>query len=275
MLANNAAICCSGGGPQGARLTDKNLSVALTGQSTVRPKAGAGFLQKLEDALQAAVHSDGSGNYSSGANSGGGSLGGAQVIDFPMVDPYKPLRRAGRPKIAGYNAFPAPVVNVQPYLSRPGMLADVSRPGGVRRSAFNARGDDKSASLPPGSESLGFVDNSSDLFHTSEGIRLPTYSAGPTKLQSIIGGIAATLPATVAAFRASPQNLNLQQYQPYQAGVYQGGAGGAGADIGAQTGAAVGNVGDTISNIVAQHPYLVLAGGAALVLLFMSPPRRR
>jgi hypothetical protein len=272
MSFGDAAVCCgkAAAGAAGGYTSDgTGASTSLPGLSgslgsTVRPKgAGYDFLRKVEDALQAAIHGsdnvDGLDALGSGAASGAGN-----VIDFPMRDPYRPL--ATRPYSAplpGYTAFPSPGNNLQ-----------ASRNRFIKVNVFNARGGaeaDPPDEANPGNQSLGYVDPFSEI---PGGIGLPS---GPSKLQEIISGIQNTLPATVAAFRASPQNLT---YTP----VYQGAQGGAypvsnaypaGAAIGSQAGAAVGNVGDTIGKIVAQHPYLVLGGVAAAVLLFMSPPRRR
>lgn len=296
MQAGNAAICCRAGVNGGIGAGGGNNGVGLPGLSTVTPAKSEGFVSKIEQALQAAVHGSGSVSGGSIGDTLGGAASGAEAVPFPMVNPYGPLRRAGR--VSGINAFPAPRINVQPARNaRIFGVREISLPG-VRRSVFNMRGDEPIGAPAQSASVSGFEDLAAQV---PEGVGLDagfsglgslgawgggggilesvsSYSSGPTKLQTVLGTIQATLPATIAALRANPNNLySSQSFNPYAPGQYTAtaGGGGAGADIGGQAGAAVGNIGDTVSNIVAQHPYLVLAGGAALVLLFMSPPRRR
>jgi hypothetical protein len=173
-----------------------------------------------------------------------------------MVDPFKPVVQTRSP-VTALTAFPNRFTYKVPAV-----------PG--------AEPDDEQSSLDGGFSGLGFIAPEGDGWPT--GIALPS---GPSKLQTILGTIQATLPATIGALRASPTNIYPGGYQnPYAPGAGQvygtgGVTGGAVANVGQQVGGAVGNIGDTFGNIVAQHPYLILAAGAAAVLLFMSPPRRR
>lgn len=211
---------------------------------------GGGLLETIGRALDAAVH--GGDSVGAGASIGPNrnySAGGANVVPFPMVNPYRPAVKTGAP-ITALTAFP---------------------------KRFTSEVEVDSSGIPD-DEQAGF----SGL--GSLGLSLAPYedvyqSSSPTKLQTILGTIQATLPATIQALRATPTNIYPSQtYNPYSTSgsVYPDmGRAGAGADIGASAGAAVGNVGDTISGIVARHPFLVLGAGAALLLLFMNPPRRR
>jgi len=76
----------------------------------------------------------------------------------------------------------------------------------------------------------------------------------------------------------SPENLQIlfgQNRYALNQGVqpnYQGT--GPVSDIGATAGGALGNLGDSLGQIVYQHPYLTIGAGFALVLLFMTPPSR-
>jgi hypothetical protein len=244
--------CCVDS-PAGVRINGSLPGGGVSGGGVIGGGApGVGVVNKLAAALDAAVHGDGSG----GASGSASGNGGGRIIQFPLVNPYRPLK-AVRSPISGLNAFPkvSDIVNF-------GYRVD-------RAAVFNNRGVDTNDQLPEGSESLGFT-----FQEYPDGVSLP--SSGPSNLQLILDTIARTLPATISAAKKQPY------YDPAargysQTGYETGGAypGQAGGQIGSQVGGAVGNVGDTLGNIVAQHPYLVLAGGAALVLLFMSPPRRR
>ncbi len=288
MLANNnaAAVCCggcaSGAGCVSGRANgggvNGNLGLSLgASPTTIRSAPGDGLIKRIEDALTAAIHG---GDSVSGA--GGGSANdsgiaqGGSVIDFPMINPYSPIKATGSP-VTGINAYPWPQSNLQPARNKRVskiIFKEVSQPG-IRISNFNTRGNEDAPSGMPGevgSESLGFA-----FEEYPNGVSLP--SSGPSNLQSILSTIATTLPATISALKKQPyynpaqgqQAIYGQQPYGVQPGVTQGGI----ANIGAQTGAAVGNLGDAFSNIVATHPYLILAGGAALLLLFMKPPSRR
>lgn len=225
------------------------------------------ILDRISQALDAAIHGGDSGaSAGSGAGSGDYNLASsyqANVIPFPMKNPYQPVGDAKVPA-SGFTAWPAK--RLQP---RERLLKSVNTAKDL---------DNRMPKPEDDFEGLGFLDPGGIYAPGSPGVvgSLP----GPSTLQTIIGGIATTLPATIQAIRANPSNIYPGNvYGPYSAnagGMYPGTIQtGAGANIGAQTGAAVGNIGDTLGNIVAQHPYLVLGGVAAAILLFMNPPRRR
>lgn len=282
MLQTQGALCCAKAGQTGGgcAIGGRNgLGVGIGGKVG---SAGLTFgsssdnrtiLQKLSDALDQAIHGGDSGGIgaSSSVASGTGYGSGANVIPFPMVSPYRPIGDADIP-VSGLFAWP----------SQRGRIVSVNaRP----TKSFNARGDEARQSGEPTGESDD--EQSSDSFSGfgfldpgiagGGGISLP--QSGPSTLQTILGTIQATLPATIQAIRAQPSNIYPGNvYNPYSTnypGATYPGAQAPGANIGAQAGAAVGNVGDTLGNIVAQHPYLVLAGVGAAILLFMQPPRRR
>lgn len=225
--------------------------------------SGGDIVDRIAQAVDAAIHG---GEISSARNSNGsatGSRGGGNVIEFPMVDPYLPIRKTRVP-VAGLNAFPR--------------VADIAN-FSYRTRVFNARGDEDTGD--EGMSGLGFtwgdfgnvLPNPQTTMEYPTGISLP--STGPSNLQLILDAISRTLPATISAAKKQPYydpaQSSLYNAQIAQAGYY----GQPGSNIGSQLGGAVGNIGDTFGNIVAQHPFLVLAGGAALILLFMSPPKRR
>lgn len=227
-----------------------------------RSGAGGGILQKLADAVQDAVHP---GSVTDAASYPGGGMmpqSGAQVIPFPVISPYRPLT-ATRVPVTGLIAFPHSgyYFNGEPIMD------------------FN--GQNENDNTRPGKENLADSWGFSGLGFTEgpqTGYSLPS---SPSKLQTILGAITTALPTTISALKSQPYyNPNTAQTMIY--GGPQGstqplgpGLGGAGADIGSQAGAAVGGIGDSIANIVNQHPLLILAGGAALLLLFMKPPSRR
>ena len=260
-----AAVCCGmpnpgGGGargPGGAYGNDVPGGSVNVGGVQI-PRTAKGLLQKIGEAIDNAVHGGDSGSSAgSGSNTGAGSAGfRSNPVEFPMVNPFRPIVRSGSP-VTALTAWPKRFTYKVPDLTDAGQEPD------DEQSSFDG---------------LGFIAPEGDSWPT--GIALPS---GPSKLQTILGTIQATLPATIGALRAAPANIYPGQggYQnPYAPGagqIYGTGnvTGGAVANVGSQVGGAVGNLGDTFSNIVAQHPYLILAGGAALVLLFMSPPRRR
>ena len=257
----NGSTCCAEAlGGAGLSITGVKLPGAPGTSGGVLPGGapGTGVLDKIAAAFDAAVHGTG---VSSRAGVGGAS-GGGNVIDFPMVNPYRPIIKTRSP-IAGLNAFPSPVTNFSQRKTSNFYKRDVM---------FNAAGerDADADGMPDGATSLGFFDPGENI---PAGVSLPS---GPSNLSVILGAITqglATVPAIISARKKQPYyDPSAGQYGQYgQGGVTGGGV----ADIGARTGAAVGNLGDTFGQIVAQHPYLILAGGAALVLLFMSPPRRR
>lgn len=216
-----------------------------------------GLIEQIGAALDQAIHGGdsmpgGGGNVSAGG--GGGST--SNVIDFPLVNPYKSAVQTGSP-ITGLTAWP-----------NKGRLREVPDDG-------SGIPDDEQGFSGLGSLGFSLGPFDSNVY----GSEYPYPYPSPSKLQTIIGAIQATLPATIQAIRAQPSNIYPgQTYNPYASnagGLYPGSQTGAGADIGARTGAAVGQVGDMFSGIVQQHPLLLLGAGAALLLLFMNPPRRR
>lgn len=243
---NSAALCCHYGTDNQA--AGYGINRGGNGRRRRITSAPKGIAQTVAAAVDNAVHGGDSGYASGVTGAGGGGMirpsapSGAQVIAFPMVNPYKPAVQTG---------VPIPGLTAPPRYTR------------IVRTLPDAIPDDQI-----GMSGLG-------LAPFDEGV----YASNPTKLQTILGTIQATLPATIQALRAQPANIYPgSMYNPYATnagGMYPGSTGTPGADIGASAGAAVGNVGDTIGGIVARHPYLVLAGGAALLLLFMNPPRRR
>jgi len=271
-----AAVCCEyspGTTGAGYRSGSGNVGAGLRGSVTTGPDGKpASILQVIENALNQAIHGGDSGASAGAASGGGGGASGfiraLSEVEFPMTNPYQPVGDAKVPASPQF-AWPGAGLRLVPSPSQP------SQAGRRGRQVFNAEGDEDigpPADKETGSESLGFS------FSDSAGIALPFESSNPSKLQTIVGGIVAALPATIQAARANPSNIYPGTvYGPYSSnagGSYPGRAG-AGSDIGASAGAAVGNVGDTLGGIVARHPVLTLAGVMAAVLLFMNPPRRR
>jgi len=254
-----AAVCCEYAPGQvdgGVRGTLPGGSIG--GQGTTP----GGLLERVGAALDRAIHggdaSSASGpslsQYAPGAVSRWRQ--GGNIVQFPMVNPFKPIVKTGSP-VTALTAWPKRFTYEVP--PDPAGTPDDEQGGlsGLGDAALGAAWDE----FDPG---------------------YPSYSlpSSPSKLQTVLGTIQATLPATIQALRAQPANIYPGQvYNPYasNAGGYYPGQqrNGAGADIGASAGAAVGNVGDTVSGIVARHPFLVMGGGLALLLLFMNPPRRR
>lgn len=246
---SNAAIasCCQYGKNSGYGAGDSSGSggnLSLSALIRNAPGARNGLLDTISRAIDNAIHGGNSGfvnSGSGGASGSGGSGNGDNVVPFPMVNPFKPVVQTRVP-IPGLTARPKHVYEVAPDGS--------GTPDDEQFAGFG---------------SLGFSWSDFQMIKPSD----LSLDSGPSKLQTILGTVQATLPATIQALRANPNNLYPgASYNP----VYQQGAG---ADIGATAGAAAGNVADSIGGIVARHPYLVLAAGAAAVLLFMNPPRRR
>lgn len=179
-------------------------------------------------------------------------------VPFPMVSPFSPVARAGAP-VTGLTAFP------------------MQRPLGKRYYGLGKLGWPELSTVPGWS-----LPTTPNTTINGQGVSLP---GSPSTLQTILNSInagLATIPAIISANRSQPYyNPSQIAGQPAQTLYGQplaGSAalpGSAGASIGSQAGAAVGNIGDTIGQIVAQHPYLVLGGGLAVVLLMMKPPSRR
>lgn len=164
-----------------------------------------------------------------------------RTVPFPMIDPFAPAINTG-------TRFPR---------------VTTQRPG---RKYYGLNGG------------MGLFDPPDTV--TSQGVTLP----GTSTLDRIfadIRGILPSIPAIISASKSqpyyNPAQLTAQQQQTlYGVPLSQGQYSTAGiTSVGAQTGAALGNLGDTFGAIVAQHPYLTLGVGAALVLWFMNPPRRR
>lgn len=241
---NGGAVPGLGNGPGGSGLGSANAP----GGGGV-PQSAGDLLQRIGAALDQAIHGGASrGSFARRANVIP-FRNGFNPVPFPMVNPFKPVVKTRSP-VTALNRFPDRFTYSVP--------AGDGEPDDEQNS-FNGFG---ALTFDSPASQAGFA----ELFGSSS----------PSKLQTIVGGIATTLPATIQAFRASPQNI----YPASGYGLYGSNVGGpypnqAGADIGASAGAAVGNVGDTIGGIVARHPYLVLAGVGAAILLFMNPPRRR
>lgn len=278
MLGATAAACCGGndvglefdGGLQiGDSVADvKVVRMPKRNGGAARPGAGGGFMQRVTDAIQNAVHPDsgpGVGGDGYNVDGGGSYASSAQVVPFPVVSPYRPLT-ATRVPIEGLTAFPKSgyYFNGEPV------------------SDFNVEGDDPNENMPPGFETLqGFPDPGANA-PVGIGLSQENYSPLGMKWEGVIGQIVQGVPGIISAGKSQPyydpsQSSNPQLFpqQVYGEGVGVVGPGGAGANIGSQAGAAVGNIGDTISNIVSQNPLLVLGLGAAALLLFMRPPGRR
>lgn len=188
-------------------------------------------------------------------------------LPVAMVNPYGPIRDTGSP-VAGINA---------PY----GHLRDQRQYGFAGFEVVDFSGAKAFQPLAGWQEAIEeAARNAADATRPRVvGSRIETSpSPSPSRLEMILRTIQTTLPATISAVRKQPYydpaaSLSSQtvygQQLPYSATA------GAGSDIGAQAGGALGNIGDTFGRIVAEHPYLTLAAGAALVLLFIQPPRRR
>jgi hypothetical protein len=126
---------------------------------------------------------------------------------------------------------------------------------------------------------------------TTPSTSYPSYPGAPTTLDRVSGIIANVVgafatnrgftPTTSGAYSdyARTQqtgvvaNAAQQQQAAADAAVYYG-AQGAGADTGANVGAAVGNIGDQIFGTIARHPFATLLVGAGAVLLFLPSPKR-
>lgn len=275
-MANGNACCGvrpfgAGGGPLGGyQGSGGGGGVSGGGSST-------GIVERVANAIDDAVHNEGQGSDGRGGSAGasGGYVGsGGQVIDFPMVNPFKPIIRTRSP-FPGINADGRfPNKQLQTVAAGIPSVRDVTN-FNYSVKTFNTRGTEDTK-LPGDTDLENFGGLGGFGFNfEQQGVSLP---GSGSNLQAILNAITtglATVPAIISARKKQPYyDPNAGQYP--QSGAYgQPGYGQAGANVGSQVGGAVGNVGDTLGNIVAQHPYLVLAGGAALVLLFMSPPRRR
>ncbi len=242
------------------------------GLSASGKKQATGAIARIENALQQAIHPDGPlrpGDYARNVPGGGMFPSvGSNVIPFPVVSPYRPLTKPRSP-ITGLTAFPK-----SGYYFNGEPVNDFNAPDEYPDRTFTK-------DEVPGYESLGFV----DPHQSPTGIALPDQETGGafTGLggwPTIIGNITSTIPGIISAAKGQPY-YDPRQQQTGGPLTYEGpgsapiNTGGAAADIGARAGSAVGGIGDTISDIVTQHPYVVIAAGAALLLLFMKPPSRR
>ena len=187
-------------------------------------------------------------------------------VAFPMDDPFGPVNKARIP-VPGLNRFPG-------RYNRMGRRYYGLKGGAGLRNSSRFRG---MGLLPP----MINVDFGSGALSTPP-FNPQEDDGGGGGFESIINsirGLLPSVPAIISAARGKPyyNPAQLQQQQTvYGQPVYTSAqTGQAGASIGAQTGAAVGNIGDTIGNIVAQHPYLTLAAVGGAILLFMRPPGRR
>lgn len=259
MLGANAACCgdsvgleFDGGLQIGDSVADVKIVRRPNGNGGGKPALGGSFLEQLEQVIQEAVHPD-SAIVSSGASRAGTSSfpsSGSNVIPFPVVSPYRPITQTRSP-VAGLNAFPKSgyYFNGEPV------------------NEFNVQGDEDSE--VPGYESLSGL------------------GSFGMKWEGVIGQITQTVPGVISAFKGNQyydpsQNMNpqlqqtLQQYShaPAPEGYYYDQSG-ALQRLGASVGAGAGNIAQGLSDFVTENPLIVLAGGAALFLLFMKPPSRR
>lgn len=253
------AVCCQyapENGNAGYGVNTKPVNVGGGVQVNV-PRSPGGLLSQVGQALNQAIHGGDSLAAQQFINSAARSIsGGGNVVPFPVVNPFKPVLQSGAP-VTGLNRFPNRFTRtVESTGSEP---------------------DDEQSSL----DGLGAIE---DIIGPAPlpPIYVPR-SSGPSTLQTILGTIQGTLPATIQAIRAQPSNIFPgTTYNPYTTNypgaVYPGSVPattGPAAGVGAGVGSAVDTLGGTISRFVVEHPYLVIGGGAALFLLFMNPPRRR
>lgn len=278
----NAAACCAytpeSGGTPGYGTTPDIRPVNVGGVQVNVPRSPGGLLAQIGNALDQAIHG-GDGNAARALinNAARTYSGGAKVVPFPMVNPYKPVVTAGIP-VSGMTAWPKRF----PY-----KVADTG--GGEpddEQSSFDG--------LSGGATGLSLGDSNMGLGAAIDEIGppppIPVYrSSGSGTLSTILNAIQTTLPATIQAFRASPSNIFPgTTYGPYTTnagGMYPGSQvapegyyydqSGSLRKVGSAVGGAVGSVGQSLMDFVRTNPLLVLGGGAALVLLFMNPPRRR
>jgi len=267
-ITNASAVCCNYS-PASGMNTDLPGSGGNGGGSVVNGGAGGsrpagGLLERIGQALDQAIHGGDIASAQRLIDSAARTYsGGANVIPFPMVNPFKPVLQTRAP-VTGLNRFP----NRFTYKVRNSGDAEPDD----EQSSFSGFGD---VGQNPGVGLGAALDEIGPPPPVP--VYVPRVSSGST-LQSILGTIQATLPATIQALRASPSNLYPgYSSNPYQtAGLdYGSGTGRAAEDVGAGVGRAADTLGGTVSRFVAEHPYMVIAGGAALVLLFMNPPRRR
>lgn len=261
-ITGASAVCCSyspDSGNSGYGVNAATKPVNIGGVRVNMPRSGGGLLQQIGEALNQAVHGGDSLQAQRLIDSAARTYsGGANVVPFPMVNPYKPVMQARIP-VSGLTRFPQRFTyEVENADSEP---------------------DDEQSSLDgvdSGLSGLGLYDAELGPPPPIPIYRPASNSSGT--LQNILSAIQGTLPATIQAFRAQPSNIYPNTYNPYQTSgsAYPGeGTGRAAENVGAGVGRAADTLGGTVSRFVAEHPYMVIAGGAALALLFMNPPRRR
>lgn len=278
----NAAACCAytpeSGSTPGYGTTPDTKPVTVGGVQVNVPRSPGGLLSQIGAALDQAVHGGDSATAQGLVESAARTYsGGANVVPFPMVNPYKPVVAAGIP-VSGMTAWPKRF----PY-----KVADTG--GGEpddEQSSFDG--------LSGGATGLSLGDGNTGLGAAIDEIGLPppvpVYRSSGSTLQTILGTIQATLPATIQAIRAQPSNIFPgTTYGPYATnagGTYPGSQAippegyyydqsGSLRKVGSAVGGAVGSVGQSLMDFVRTNPLLVLGGGVALVLLFMNPPKRR
>lgn len=252
------AVCCqysseNGGAGYGVPMGTKPLNMG--GVQVNVPRSAKGLLGQIGEALDRAIHGGDSLQAQRLIDNAARTFsGGANVIPFPMVNPFKPVIATGAP-VTGLTRWP-------------------------KRFTYEV----ESTGSEPDDEQSGLSGLGYSWADFGAGLQWPeASSSSPSRLQTILGTIQATLPATIQAIRAQPSNIFPgTSYNPYTTNypgaTYPGstpGTGNAAEDIGAGVGRAADTLGGTVSRFVTEHPYLVIGGGAALFLLFMNPPRRR
>ncbi len=258
-ITGASAVCCSygpGNGNAGYGVNTKPVNIG--GVQVNVPRSPGGLLAQIGEAFNQAVHGGDSGAQQLINSAARTYSGGVNVVPFPMVNPFKPVLATGAP-VTALNRFP----------------------NRFTRQVENTSGgepDDEQSSL----DGLGAIE---DIIGPPPlpPIYVPRTSSGPSTLQTILGTIQGTLPAAIQSLRAQPSNIFPgTSYNPYTTNypgaTYPGSVPtttGPAAGVGAGVGSAVDTLGGTITRFVAEHPYIVIAGGAALFLLFMNPPRRR
>jgi hypothetical protein len=245
------AACCQFA-PEGLAVNVNTKPVNVGGVRVNVPRSPGGFLSQVGEALDKAIHGGDSGT-SQGLTDrvSRGFANGGNIIPFPMVNPFKPVIATGAP-VTALTRFP----NRFTY----------------KVDSVEGEPDDEQSSFDglSGISGLGLYD---EILGPP-----PVMTYRPSTLQTILGTIQTTLPATIQAFRASPQNIYSGSNYPGTEGAIvttSAGSGQAAENVGAGVGRAADTLGSTLSRFVTDHPYLVIGGGAALVLLFMNPPRRR
>lgn len=275
-----AAACCSykpeEGTAPGYGVSVGTKPVSIGGVQVNVPRSPGGLLQQVGQALDQAIHGGDSAAMQNITDSAARTYsGGANVIPFPMVNPFKPVLTARVP-VSGLNQWPNRFTYNVP--------------------AGEGEPDDEQSSFN-GLNGLSLADGNMGLGSAVDEIGLPPpvpiyhpSSSGGSTLQTILGTIQAVLPATIQSFRAAPSNIFPgTSYNPYTTnagGSYPGTSQQAPPEgyyydergslrkVGSAVGGAVGSVGQSLMDFVRTNPLLVLGGGAALFLLFMNPPRR-